>query len=364
MHGVTLACMPPLHPSSLPLLPLSPFAGFVSPLPKGNYTLRVSLLNTVDVPLMERVLIASSRSLAVTARQDSAAREGQSGDTQDSAEALARAPNHSFSKGRDRAQHGRAPEARESRSAVVEHVSVPRDSVVPFEIVVLTMKRPRSLALLLESLEDADYGGDRVALTIRIDFSPDREKHSAVRAIADAFEFSHGRKRVIAAEANQGLRGAWFSAWLPASEDCRAVIFEDDIRVAPSWYVWLRAAWEAYGARRDVAGIGLMRQNLIAEQPWRKEEIVNGHEPFLYALVGTIGLSPHPAHWRTFLSWTNSIDLGSFDVYIPGLVTSEWWQAQDKRHMWSQHFIYFCKQHDLYTLHVNLPGDSLRGTRQ
>ena len=360
MRAVTLSFMPPLHL----LLPLSLFVGFVSPLPKGRYTLRVSLLNTLrDLPLMERVLIACSRSLVVTARQDRAAREGQSRDAPDSVKELAGAHSHSLSKGRDRTQHGRAPEARQSRSAVVEHVSVPRELEAPFEIVVLTMDRPHSLALLLESLEDADYGVDRVALTIRIDFSPDREKHGAVRAIADAFEFSHGRKRVIAAEVNQGLRGAWFSAWLPASEDCRAVIFEDDIQVAPYWYVWLRAAWEAYGARRDVAGIGLMRQNLIAEQPWHKKEIVNGHEPFLYALVGTIGLSPHPAHWRAFLSWTKSINLGSFDVYIPGLVTSEWWQGRDKRHIWSQHFVYFCKQHDLYTLHVNLPGDSLRDTR-
>ena len=333
-------------------------------LPQGSYTLRVSLLNTLgDLPLMERVLTTASGALVVAPRQDRAPKAGHSGDAPDSGEEQARAPGQLLSKGRDSSLHGRAPEALD-RAVVSEPVSWLRESAARFEIVVLTYSRPHSLALLLESLEAADYGGDTVSLTIRIDFSSDWEKHAAVRAIAEAFAFSHGPKSVVAAQSNQGLRGAWFSAWLPAREDYHAVIFEDDIRVAPSWYVWLRAAWEEYGARRDVAGIGLMRQNLIAEQPWSKKEIVNGHEPFLYTLVGTIGFSPHPIHWRAFLSWINSIDLNTFDVYIPGLVTSEWWQEQDKRHMWSQHFIYFCKQHRLFTLHVNLPGDSLRDIRE
>jgi hypothetical protein len=119
----------------------------------------------------------------------------------------------------------------------------------------------------------------------------------------------------------------------------------------------LKKAWSAYHSRRDLAGITLMRQNLIAELPWRRSEIVNDHEPFLYPLVGTIGFSPHPAQWRAFLSWMHSIDLSTFNVYIDGLVTSRWWIDQDEQHMWSQHFLYFCKQHALYTLHINLPGN-------
>ena len=224
-----------------------------------------------------------------------------------------------------------------------------------FEIVVLTMSRAHSLTQLLESLEESDYDGDQVKLTIKIDFAAEKAERDAVRAVAESFSFSHGPKTVISAGTNQGLRGAWLDAWLPACEECHAVIFEDDIRVSPRWYTWIRGVWSVYRGRHDVAGVSLMRQNLIAELPWKKKEIVNGHEPFLYSLVGTIGFSPHPVQWRAFLSWIRSIDLRSFDVYIPGLVTSEWWSGQDKRHMWSQHFIYFCKQHDLYTLYVNLP---------
>ena len=221
-----------------------------------------------------------------------------------------------------------------------------------FNIIVLTMNRANSLKRLLHSLEDADYGDDIVHLTIKIDFSSD---NGEAKDAAEEFEFTHGPKKIVLATRNQGLRGAWLEAWVPADEEDFSIILEDDIVMSPDWYLFLRRAWSQYSECEDLAGISLMRQNLIAYYPRRTREIVNRHQPFLYSLVGTIAFSPHPMVWRSFLSWIGSIDLAKFDVSVPGLVTSDWWKGSDKRHMWSQHFIYFTKQHNLYTMYVNLP---------
>lgn len=105
----------------------------------------------------------------------------------------------------------------------------------------------------------------------------------------------------------------------------------------------------------DMAGITLQRQTLVPYPTMIKHEIVNSNEPFLYPLVGSIGFSPNAKTWQNFILWINTISLETFDVTTPGLVTSEWWNTLDKRHMWTQHFIYFCLQQGLHTLYVNLP---------
>jgi UDP-arabinose 4-epimerase len=220
-----------------------------------------------------------------------------------------------------------------------------------FQIHVLTMNRAKSLQRLLDSLEKAGYAGDTVELYIHIDKSDDNR---ACIKVAESFDFSHGKVTIEVAEQNNGLRNAWFRAWYP-KENERAIILEDDIEVSPQWYFWLNKAWQAYGERDDLAGISLQRQTLVPQKPRKQMEIVNNHAPFLYRLVGSIGFSPHWKQWRAFLNWIDSVDTSTVNIKTPGLITSDWFDVLDKRHMWTQYFIWFCKQHDLYTLYVNLP---------
>jgi FkbM family methyltransferase len=225
-----------------------------------------------------------------------------------------------------------------------------------FTITVLTMNRVESLRRLLTSLENAEYGHDRVHLVIRVDHATN---NAAVVALAKSFDFSHGEKTVHVATSNNGLRQSWFDAWHPATDESRGIILEDDVEVSPKWYAWLKAAWNTYGDRDDLAGISLQRQTLVPKKPSKQMEIVNEHVPFLYALVGSIGFSPHPKQWTAFLHWVATADLDH--VSTPGLVTSDWYAQLDKRHMWTQAFIYFCKSHDLYTLYTNLPHKKTLG---
>ena len=224
----------------------------------------------------------------------------------------------------------------------------------PFQIHVLTWNRPASAKRLLDSLSISVYDGDVVDLIIHIDGGAGTEE---TEKISCEFQWSHGSKETIKSKTNHGLAMSWFSAWRPKSSKEQAIIFEDDIVVSPLWYRWLKRAWQAYSNTSDLAGISLMRQTLVPKGRAKTMEIVNNNEPFLYKLVGSTGFSPHPEHWKTFTDWIHSVDYKTVNVFVPGLVTSNWWRGQlSKTRMWTQHFIYFCNKHKLYTLYINLPG--------
>eukprot|EP00912_Choanoflagellata_sp_UC4_P002168 UC4_evm7s1370 len=223
-------------------------------------------------------------------------------------------------------------------------------------IVVLAANRPSSLLRLLRSLEATKYGGDAVWLRVEID--KNKNSHLCLH-VAQNFRFSWGRKTVEVSAKKKGLREAWLKAWRPLGNQ-RAIIFEDDIIVSPEWYLWLKKAWKQYSQNTNIAGISLMRQTLIPKKPSEQKEIENGHVPFFYALVGSIGFSPHPQQWKRFLSWMRANGPDNIDVSTPDLVTYDYYKNGDKRQMWTQHFIQFCRNHNLYTLYVNLQsGETL-----
>ena len=214
---------------------------------------------------------------------------------------------------------------------------------------ILTWNRPHSFLRLLHSLLDTNFEDDKVNLVIHID-GGDQNSETYYEAVNSFWSF--GSKSIIKNNQQKGLAYAWFNVWKPIHPSELAVIFEDDIIVSPWWYKWLKCAWQNYLFRNDIAGISLQRQRLIPQKPHRTMEIINNNEPFLFALVGSIGFSPHPTQWRRFVDWINQTDLDNFDVSIPELITTNWYQ---KGKMWTQHFIYFCKKYELYTLYVNLP---------
>jgi len=230
------------------------------------------------------------------------------------------------------------------------------------KIVVLARNRDRSLLRLFHSLDVSHYDQVRPDLDIHIDMHND-EIHQPTLAVAKAFDYRHGRKSVTLAQNSTGLAMSWYNAWVPRSREEHAVILEDDIVLSPHWFRWLVHMWCTYGDHRQLAGISLQRQTLVPTTPSRQEEIRNSHAPFLYPLVGSIGFSPDPVVWLQFLRWVKAIG-NDFDVSTPGLVTSEWWGKLDKRHMWTQHFIYFTLQRRLYTLYQNMPDGTTMASHE
>jgi FkbM family methyltransferase len=192
-------------------------------------------------------------------------------------------------------------------------------SPLPLRAIVLTKNRPKSLQRLLKSI------GKATSVDIHTD------------------------------DVNLGLRGAWLSAWMPTSPYERAIILEDDVELSPMWKEWLDHMWTCHYDLEGLAGITLQRQTLVPKKPRRDFTIINNNKPFMYRLVGSIGFSPHPVVWKQFIEWTQTLDLNTFRAEVPGLITSDWYNHLNKRTMWTQLFIRYCHDRDLYTLYITPP---------
>lgn len=228
-------------------------------------------------------------------------------------------------------------------------------------IVVLTWRRFASLQRLLNSLNNARYGSNRLLLEIHIDGkkSNNDSNWNKTVAVANAFRFVNGETRVRVESENRGLAKAWFSAWEPETEcPLRTIILEDDIELSPFWFEWLHRVWLCYADRSDLGGITLQRQQIRATDG-RVVEIEN-KGPFLYKLVGSWGFSPNPVFWREFLSWKLSL-AADFIPEVPGLIMTTWHKSVKSGSMWTLWWIYFCEQKGLFTLYANAPNKQTLG---
>ena len=216
-----------------------------------------------------------------------------------------------------------------------------------FTVVVVVGTNGDTLKRLLLSLQVAQYVGDRIDILLLVD----QTATQSIR-IGKTFHFTHGTISMVTTTQNK--RDAIFQETeniCAAPSTC--IIMTDSHDVAPTWYKWLRSAWETNMAVSDVAGVTLERQSLVPQEPHQYYEIVNNHEPFLFKLVGSVAYSPHPDKWPLFINWLNTINIDLFDVGIPSLVTAKWWHEHDRGESWAPYYQYFARHFELYTLYVN-----------
>ena len=265
--------------------------------------------------------------------------------------------------------HGRRlnfvdPKTVEARTPQVLKPEEQAFSGTTFTIVILTMNRLASLQRLVQSLLHPNCDYDKFGgMTIDLVFHIDRPKNDddemwlqTIRWTENEVSWPHGRVVSLVANENMGLRKAWLEAWHPSSETDRAIILEDDITVSPLWFRWVNAAYDVYSNNDRVAGFSLQRQDLVPSSTRKHGVPTNNNEPFLYSLIGSIGFAPNARIWADFVEWANCAIEHEVDVYVDGLVTSEWWRKLDHRGMWTQHMIYYMNENNLYCLY-QFPSD-------
>ncbi|KAG7361786.1 family 2 glycosyl transferase [Nitzschia inconspicua] len=242
----------------------------------------------------------------------------------------------------------------------------PRPTAPRMTVIILSMDRFDSLQRLISSLQESKYDGDVIDLVVRFD-RPDIQHQrpwlQRVREFRNSLRWKHGNIRIAIANKTLGLAESWFRAWSPASDYERAVIFEDDLEVSPIWYQWLKKAHDMYaGNRDDLAAFSLSHQHLVplkASNKTAKE--FPDDEPFMYALLGSHGFSPLAKIWKEFLEFVHCTQRRGDNVSIatPELITSDWYHnVVSKQSMWTQHFIYFTKHHNLYNIY-QFPRDKV-----
>ncbi|KAL3884479.1 hypothetical protein ACJMK2_024617 [Sinanodonta woodiana] len=251
---------------------------------------------------------------------------------------------------------------------VVRQFRVPEIETVPyhhvnFRIIVIVYNRATSLCRLLDSLNNAHYFGDAVALHVWIDRSKNGTIDSSTYGVASDFTFRHGQYYIHNQTRHVGIYGQWMGTWYPNHTSSEfAVILEDDLTVSPYFYKWLKLVHMKYDHHSYVNGYSLQGISIKHGVKQRGYLDVNkAHKVFLYPILGTWGFSPNNRNWRAFSDWYQEKRRDpKFHPFVPGIHPSEWYKTQlatgKQDHMWSMWFIYYAwLKHEL-TVYSNFKG--------
>ena len=226
-------------------------------------------------------------------------------------------------------------------------------------IVVITWRRPQSLKRLCAALASADYFGDTVALKFTMDAGADVE----TRRFVASYRWPHGPKSASVRAVHAGLAVAVAESWQPSSDDEYAVLLEDDIEVAPSFYSWLKYALLMYRHGDEAAkdprliGVSLYTPRLVeVARPRRRIDLHAelGGRPFFQQLPCSWGALFFPEAWRAFRDYLlHRMAQGpAVQVKIPGSVVDGW------KGSWKKYLIELMYRRAQWMLYPNFRNQS------
>lgn len=221
------------------------------------------------------------------------------------------------------------------------------------DLVVITDRRPHSLARLLKSTSRARYLGDTVNLKIHMEQTADR----VTRMLVNGFEWTHGSKTVRHRIIKGGLMPAIVESWYPSSKDNYAVFLEDDVEVSPLFYVWAKYNILRYRYSEDrkekqqqLYGISLYSPRHLELFPEGRRPFdpvtaigpeFDPHVPYLTSVPCSWGAVYFPEHWIEFHSYLTvrmadlrqQPDQPLLNITVPGSRSERW------KSSWKKYFI-------------------------
>ena len=231
-------------------------------------------------------------------------------------------------------------------------------------VIVIVFNRAKSMLRLLDSLNVAEYGKDRVKVEVWIDRSKNGKVDKITLETANSFVFKHGNYSVLNHDKHAGIYGQWLSTWAPSANSSEiAVILEDDLTVSPHFYKYLKLVHKKYDHSREINGYSLQGIS-IKHGGNGMLKVPRNNTVFLYPVLGTWGFSPSTRNWGNFLKWFSKANVNeTFQPYVPGNVATSWYKSHQKSrsagNMWSMWHIYHAWQAKEYTLYSNFEGELL-----
>lgn len=176
-----------------------------------------------------------------------------------------------------------------------------------YGIVVIGYEKINGMQRLLNALDSADYGQDDVTLIIGIDYSD----KTAVRELAEEFEWQYGEKIIKCQSEHLGLKRHILACGNYINEynlDAVAV-FEDDVMPSRDFYQYMKSATDKYYYERDIAGISLYlhAQNINADQKF--QAVINGKDAFFLQYPQSWGQVWMKNQWKDFYDWYQENEL-------------------------------------------------------
>ncbi len=180
-------------------------------------------------------------------------------------------------------------------------------------IVAAAYDRAHSLKRLLRSLAEAEYHEDDITLIISIDHSGFKDCAEA----AEGFEWEHGEKIIRQFKERQGLKKHILSCGDYAETYGSAIILEDDLTVAESFYDYACAALSFTGGDDRVGGVSLYAHqfNVFAREPFQPVE--DGYDNWYMKFASSWGQAVTDKQWGQFRKWlaeNDGKDLHSADI--------------------------------------------------
>lgn len=208
-------------------------------------------------------------------------------------------------------------------------------------IVVVGYNRPKSLQRLLNSISNANYNYSNVTLVISLDRSEICDK---VLAVAEKFQWSHGKKEIRTFEERQGLRKHILQCGDLAERYGAVIILEDDVVVSPEFYNYTVEALEFYKKDEKVAGIALYSHKYNGYAQKLFEPVHNGYDTYMGQFSVTWGQCWSAAQWRSFRQWyhANSQTELKPQNNVP-LAVTQWPETS-----WGKYFVYYIVNMDRY----------------
>lgn len=167
-------------------------------------------------------------------------------------------------------------------------------------IVVVTFNRPNALARILKTISAARYDG---MVDVPLVISVDKSEHTDVLAVAKAFEWSHGSKRIIEHHENLGLKKHVISCGDLTEEYEAIILLEDDLLVSPEYYQYAVQALNFYDDQPEVSGISLYSYDFNEYAESRFTPLEDGFDNYFIQTACSWGQAWTASQWNAFKAW-------------------------------------------------------------
>lgn len=212
-------------------------------------------------------------------------------------------------------------------------------------IVVVAYNRPRSLSRLLKSLSNARYLNKEIDLIISIDRA---ENNQNVLAVANAYEWKHGSKKVIYQEENLGLRKHILKCGNLSLEYGSVIVLEDDLFVSPNFYFFVDQALRFSKNESKIAGISLYNHQLNVHTRDNFSPIQDGYDNWYFQFASSWGQAWSKEQWSGFMKWYENDPDIDHNNNVPAYVRS--WSAKS----WLKYNIAYLVEKDFYFLYPKI----------
>ena len=210
-------------------------------------------------------------------------------------------------------------------------------------IVAIGYDRPEALKRLLTSIESADYPeGISPVLVISIDNSG----RDDVVKVAEAFDYSHGRKVVIARPERMGLREHVLACGDLTDEYGSIIVLEDDIFVSPNYYGYACAALDFADGDETIGSISLYDHRFNVHVRESFVAIDDGFDNYYLQIASSWGQAYTKDQWRAFRSWYDANkDRDLKDPFVPANISG--WSDRS----WLKYYIVYLIETGRYSLY-------------